>query len=213
MAFLFLYDMGKITAVTRQKRNPNRLNIYVDGEFAFGLADMVGATLRIGQELAQSEIDQLQDQDLLEKARQSALNFLSYRPRSIAEVRRNLIKKEFAELVVEQVIGRLQELELLNDKTFAQYWVEQREAFKPRSAIALRSELYQKGVANDIIEEVLLDLDETAAARKAAETKAPRWQHLDREQFQKKLGGFLQRRGFHYGIVRQIIDEMWEENV
>ncbi len=204
--------MGKITAVTRQKRHPNRLNIYVDGEFAFGLAEIVGATLRVGQELTVAEIDQLQDQDTLEKAKQSALNFLSYRPRSIAEVRQNLSKKAYTEAVIEHVIGRLQEVELLNDETFAQYWVEQREAFKPRSAIALRSELYKKGVTNDIIEEALSDLDETAAARKAAQKKVSRWQHLDREQFQKKLGGFLQRRGFHYGIVRQIIDEMWEEH-
>ncbi|MCP5096899.1 MAG: hypothetical protein GY943_15225 [Chloroflexi bacterium] len=203
--------MSEITALTRQKRNPDRINVFLDGEFAFGLAAIAAATLKIGQQLTPAEITNLEQLDLLEKAKQSAFKFLSYRPRSGFEVEKNLRGKGYEQGIIDQVIARLQELDLLDDVAFAAYWVEQRETFKPRSAMVLRQELMQKGIARHIIDDVVSTIDETAAARKAAESRLSRWQELPREAFEKKLGGYLQRRGFNYGIVRQITNELWDE--
>ena len=80
----------KITALKLQKRNKDRVNVYLDDEFAFGLSRIVAAWLRTGQELTEEKIAELQAQDNVEVALQRALNFLSYRPRSEEEVRRNL---------------------------------------------------------------------------------------------------------------------------
>ena len=128
--------MGKITALTRQKRNPDRINVYLDGTFAFGLAAISAVPLRVGQLLTQTEIDSLKGADLEEKAKEVALRFIEYRPRSTAETRQHLLKKEYPEDVVERVIERLTAVELLNDAAFANYWVEQRQTFKPRTQLA-----------------------------------------------------------------------------
>ena len=203
--------MGKITALTRQKRNPDRINVYLDGEFAFGLAAITAVSLRIDQILTPAEIERLQGSDLEEKAKNVALGFIEYRPRSIAETRQHLRKKEYPEAVVERVVERLEAVDLLNDAAFARYWVEQRETFKPRSKRALQHELRQKGVDRTLIEDAVAEVDEIAAATQAAQAKARRWSSLPEPEFRKKLGGFLQRRGFSYSIVREITESLWEE--
>jgi regulatory protein len=202
--------MGTITAITRQKRDKERVNIFIDGAFAFSLAEITAAWLKVGQELSPEEITRLDAEDSLEKAKQSAYRFISYRPRSTAEVRQNLLAKQYDEAVVEQVLSRLNELNLLNDRDFARFWIEQRETFKPRSQRALRQELHQKGVSREIIDEQIADLDETAAARKAAEKKAQNWGHLPKDIFFSKMGGFLQRRGFNYAIAKTVSEELWQ---
>lgn len=201
--------MGKITALNAQARNPERVNVYIDGEFAFGLAYVAAAKLRIDQELSQPEIDALQRQDTFEKAKDSAYRLISLRPRSIAEIQQNLNRKGYDAEVIVQVIAALSELELLDDKAFAHYWVEQRDTFKPRSHMALRQELQQKGISRNLIDEVLADSDETNAAHQAAEKKARQLTHFSEADFKQKLGQFLQRRGFNYDVTREIVEEMW----
>ncbi|MCA9923721.1 MAG: RecX family transcriptional regulator [Anaerolineales bacterium] len=202
--------MQRVTALTRQKRNPDRINVFLDETFAFGLAEIAAARLQIGQMLSPEEIAELKRQDSFEKAKQSAFKLISYRPRSVAEVARNLREKSYDEAVVSEVIARMQELQLLDDHAFALYWIEQRETFKPRSFMALRQELMQKGISRDIIDEALANVDETAVAHKAAAKRIARWQHLPADQLRDKMGGYLQRRGFGYGIIREVIDEIIE---
>jgi regulatory protein len=111
--------MKKITALVVQKRNPNRVNVHLDGEFAFGLARIVAAWLRVGQELPDEKIEQLQAEDARERAFQQAMLFLSYRARSESEIRQNLRKHEIPELVIEQTLERLRQDGLANDNQFA----------------------------------------------------------------------------------------------
>lgn len=203
--------MGKITALTRQKRNPNRINVYLDDEFAFGLAAITAVSLRVGQTLTPAQIDSLQAADQEEKAKNIAIGFIEYRPRSLSETRQHLHKKKYPEAVVARVLERLEAVELLNDRKFAQYWVEQRETFKPRSKMALQQELRQKGISRDIIEEAIAEVDELAAASKAAQAKANRWRSLPWQEFRKKMGGFLQRRGFSYTVIREVTETVWQE--
>ena len=203
--------MGKVTALSVQKRNRERVNVYIDGEFAFGLAYVAAARLRVGQELSSDEIEALKSQDTVEKAKDSAYRLISLRPRSTAEIQRSLSKKGYDPEVIEQVVNRLNELNYLNDESFAQYWVEQRDTFKPRSHMALRQELMQKGIDRSIIDEALIASDETASARTVAEKKARQLARYPEDEFKKKLGQFLQRRGFHYALIKEIMDELWQE--
>jgi regulatory protein len=202
--------METITALTVQKRNPDRVNVYIDGEFALGLPQAVAAKLEVGQTVTPEELDSLKQHDLVDKAKRNATRLISYRPRSVAEVQRRLQRKGYDDPVVDRVVEQLQAAALLDDVAFARYWVEQRETFKPRGQFALRQELQQKGVSRDIITAVLSDLDEMAAARRAAEKKARRWGHLPEESFRMKLGRFLKRRGFDYETIRQVTNETWQ---
>jgi regulatory protein len=119
---------GTITALIAQKRNRERVNVYLDGEFAFGLAASAAIGLHKGQTLSDEEIAQLRALDQAEKAHQRALNFLSYRPRSVAEVQRNLREKDVPEEIIEQEIKRLERVGLLDDEAFARYWIARRVA-------------------------------------------------------------------------------------
>jgi regulatory protein len=208
MPWLFCF-MGIITALTVQKRNSDRLNVYLDGVFAFGLETAVAATLKIGQNLSTEQIASLQKQDEVSKAKNRAVQLISRRPRSVAEIEWYLRNKEFEDIVIERAVTRLQEVGLLDDEAFTRYWIDQRNTFKPRSHLALRQELQQKGVARSIIEAALSDVDQTAVAFRAATKQASRYTHLSEEEFRQKLGGFLQRRGFYYETIQQVTNELW----
>jgi regulatory protein len=201
---------GKITAMRFQKRNKDRVNIYIDGQFAFGLAAIEAARLHVGQILTDDDIAGLQSQDEVERAYERALNFLSYRPRSEAEIRRNLRKKNIDDEVAELVIERLTRAKLLDDHEFARYWVENRVKFNPRGIRALRHELRTKGVSASVIADTLADLDEGPIARKAAEAGARRLARLEHREFRRKLKAYLARRGFSYEVIKPLVREMLE---
>jgi len=201
----------KITDLKPQRRNKDRLSVYLDGEFAFGLQEATAMGLFIGQDLTESEIEALKQADAVEWAKQTAYRLLSLRPRSTVEVRRHLQKKQVEDEVIDRVIDRLQELQLLDDNAFARYWVEQRETFKPRSRRALQYELFQKGLSRQVIEQAIAEVDETAAARRAGEKKAQRWAYLSEEEFQAKMHGFLGRRGFSYAVISDVASQLWQE--
>lgn len=201
----------KITALKLQKRNRNRVSVYLDGEYVFGLTKFVAGWLQVGQELSESKIAELKAKDGIEIALQRAINFINYRPRSENEVRKNLNKHKAEEAVIEEVIERLQKGSMLNDENFAELWIENRSDFRPRGRRALRMELRQKGISDEIIETTLQDLDEDDLAYRAAQKQARKYRNLDWQNFRKKMNGFLARRGFNYGIISSIIPKVWEE--
>ncbi|MDZ7587243.1 MAG: regulatory protein RecX [Patescibacteria group bacterium] len=96
-----------------------------------------------------------------------ALRLLSFRPRSIQEIKQRLTKTNADTQTINRVIANLIEKNLLNDQEFAAWWVEQRVSFRPRGNFALTQELMQKGISQDIIDTVLLSpAEERALAEK-----------------------------------------------
>jgi regulatory protein len=202
---------GTITELRFQKRNHDRVSVYLDGRFAFGLAAIVAAGLRTGQTLTDAEIAQLGGRDEVEKAYERALDFLSYRPRSEHEVRRRLRRRNLDEEVIEETIARLRKAGLVDDAAFARYWVENRMQFKPRGGRVLRHELRQRGVAPEIVDQAIEGLDEEAVARRVARAGAHRYRDLARRDFQRKLGAYLARRGFSYGVIKPLVEELSQD--
>jgi regulatory protein len=196
---------GTITALRFQKRNKERVSVYLDGAYAFGLDGVEAARLHKGQVLSDEEIAVLKAQDERNRAFNQALRFLSYRPRSRLEVERYLRDKTIATPVIDDVIVRLERAQYLDDEAFARFWVENREQFRPRSQRALRYELHQKGISDAIISDVLGDLDDEAAAWHAVEGRLRRWAGLPADEFRRKVAGYLGRRGFNYDIVSVIL--------
>jgi len=202
----------EITALKAQKKNPNRISVYLDGEYAFGLTRIVAAWLKIGQVLSEEDISRLKHQDTFEVGYQRALHFLSYRPRSEAEIQRKLSEQGFEESVIAAVLERLKGNGFLGDEKFAQDWVENRTTFRPRSKRMLAMELRQKGVNDEEIQKALVETDdEETLAYKAAQQYLRRLDGVDWETFRKRLGGHLARRGFSYGTITPVIRQVWDE--
>jgi len=205
---------GRISGLRAQQRNPERVNVYLDGEFAFGLAAIYAAGLRVGQQLSDSEIAQLQEADLLEQNYERAVRFLSYRPRSEAEIRHYLKEKAVEPAVVEAVVERLRGQGYLDDAEFARYWVENRQRFRPRGVRALRHELRLKGVNPDTIEQAVGEVESGSLAYQAARPQAERQAAMaqsDPPAFRRRLIAFLVRRGFDYGEARDAVNQLARE--
>ena len=203
--------MAKITAIEPQKRDPNRVSIHLDGEYAFGLTRIVAAWLKVGQELSEDKIASLQAEEARERAYQQALLFLSYRTRSEAEIRQNLRKHEIPEDVIEQTLERLRQNRLADDEQFARAWVENRNTFRPRSRRALAMELRQKGLPDEVAQTALAGLDEEALAYEAGLKKARRLEVLEWNEYRRKLSEFLARRGFPYSVIAPVVSRIWNE--
>jgi len=203
--------MKKITAISVQKKNANRVNIYLDGEFAFGVARITAAWLKTGDELGDEKIAKLLAEDSREWAYQQAMLYLSYRARSEKEIRQNLLKHEMPEEVIEETLARLRKAGLSNDNEFAQAWVENRNTFRPRSKKALTVELRQKGLNDEAIQASLSNVDEEALAYEAGLKRATRFKGQEWSEFRKKLSEFLARRGFSYSVIAPVVSKIWNE--
>ena len=202
-----------ITEISAQKRNRRRVNISLDGSYAFSLDRMTAAWLQVGRELSDAEIEKLQTRDEAEVGFNQALNLLSHRSRSTAEMTRYLEGKGYAPETLQAVLARLEEENLLNDDRFAREWIENRSTFRPRSESQLKAELRFKGLADDCITSALAESEVCDAdlAMAAARKQAHRYQSSDYEIYRKKLGDALLRRGFSYATVHETLRALWNE--
>jgi regulatory protein len=202
---------GTITAIVVQKRNQERVSVFLDGEYAFSLPLLEAARLHKGQTLDNSDIAQLETIDERYKAMDKAVRYLARRPHSTGEIRGKLRAKQFDDEIISYVIQRLEELGYVNDLEFARFWVRERDTFRPRGPQALRAELRNKRVPNEMIDEAVSEIDMLDAARRAAQKKVSSLRGKDRQTFRRRLGGYLSRRGFSYDTVNTVINELLEE--
>ena len=196
-----------ITALEVQKRNSDRVSVYLDGEFAFGLPIDEAARLRKGQSLTLDEVTALRDIDAISRALDYAVKLLARRPYSTSEIRRKLSSREVASPVIDEALARLERLGYVDDRAFVQYWIENRERFRPRGSRALRYELRQKGIADAVIAEALEGFDQHDSAYRAAQSRLRQLRGSTTSEFRSKLGAYLARQGFGYDVARQVIDE------
>jgi regulatory protein len=203
---------AKITGLKVQKKNRQRVNVFLDGEFAFGLSRITAGWLHVGQELSDEKIAELKEHDAFEVAYQRTLKFMEFRERSSTEIRRYLKKNEVSDEISERVIERLKEAGLLDDSRFAQMWIENRNEFRPRSIRALRMEMRQHGIDEELIDRSLETVDEHEIAYKAARKYARKLENLEWQDFRQKLYGYLGRRGFNYETSADVIRKVWDEN-
>lgn len=206
--------MGIITALEPQKKKKNRVNIFVDGEFAVGLSqDIVFKNrLKAGKEISSQQLEQLVKENELDKILLKVYRFLSYRPRSEKEIRDYLAKKKTSVLLTALVIKTLEKQKYLDDKEFASWWVDQRMQFRPVGEWVLKAELLQKGISKKIIEEMVNGqwsiVNSQDLALKAAKKKLRRYKGLDQIEFRRKMGNFLARRGFDWETIKEVIEQL-----
>lgn len=211
--------MGLITLVEPQKKKKERFNVYIDGKFAFGLdaENVIKYGVKPGKKIFQKTIDSILKRAETGKLFDSSLNFLSYRPRSQKEVEEYLVgrisKKENVKIsqaresdLIAEVVKKLKKYHYLKDEEFAKWWIASRERSRPKGKIILKSELMQKGIAKEIIEELLSRVgSQKNSAIKAVEKKIPRWKNLKTIEFKKKIYSYLSSRGFEFDTIREVV--------
>ena len=203
--------MPVITALEVQKRNKERVNVYLDDEYAFALPLLEAARLQRGQCLSADDIAALSDEAAVQGAFDRAVYFLSFRPRSIEEVRRHLIKKDIPESVTVLAIERLCGQGYLDDGAFVRFWIENRDRFNPMSVRALRYELHQKGVDAALADGLLAELDAVDSAYRAAGRQMWRYKGKTRQEFERKVSQMLYRRGFDADVIRRAVQRRQAE--
>jgi|SRR3989344_2532420 len=206
----------KITALTPQKRNPGRFNLFLDGKFVCGLDAELMLTHKLvaGQELTDSEVKALITTADLASFYNKVLNLLSYRPHSIHEVKMYLKKLKASEDISGQVIAKCQQRKLLDDQEFCQWFVSQRQTYRPRSKRMLVSELKQKGIAEEMVAGVLLatDFSEAVSAYTLAQKKWRSLSRYDPVERAEKLKSYLARQGFSWDVIQSVLAQLTAEN-
>ena len=204
--------MNTVTVVETRK-NRQGVKVILDGGSACSLSLAVAAEagLHKGQTLSIPEIERLKSTDQLHRSLNSALRYMSPRPRSEVEIRTRLSRHGFDTETIQKVLAELKKQGLVDDVAFAQFWRENRENFRPRSRRFMELELKQKGVDAEIIAEATVDVDDDQGAYRAAQKKARSLSGLDYPSFRKRMGSFLKQRGFDYELINRIIDRIWQE--
>lgn len=208
----------KITSISPQKRNPERVNVHVDGAFRIALAAEIvyAAPLRVGDLVTDAQLAELELRDQTWKAREAALNLLSFRPRTAAELRRRLREKGFDEAIADECAAALEQRGLVDDSSFAEMFVRDRVRLRPRGRRRLVQELRSRGVdaetAGAAIAEVWANegVSDVDLAREVAAKWSPRTGE-ERLRARRRLFGFLARRGFSGETARTVIDERLPE--
>ncbi len=210
--------VGRITALRAQVNDNQRVNVFIEGEFAIGISlnTITREGLYVGKAIDEDAWARLQSTEQHDKAIQLAMRYLDTRPRSVAELRQRLARKEVAPEAIDSALNRLLELGLVDDAAFARFWVENRQIIRPRGAQALRDELRRKGVDRSVIDETLTDEalvgDDSERAWTLARAAVRKYANApDKQSFQRRLGGYLQRRGFRFDVIRPILDTLWAE--
>ncbi|PSQ67139.1 MAG: recombinase RecX [Bacteroidetes bacterium QH_2_64_74] len=187
---------GTITRLESQVHNDDRVSVYLDGEFAFGIHEdlVVKHSLQVG----------------------AALDYLAYKPRTEEEVRRKLRQEDVPSPVIEDVIARLYELEYLDDEAYAHDYAHNRFSSKKYGPVRIRRELTERGVdrrlADAAVDELFAEVDVTAAAWTHAEKRWPRLAgEDDPRRRRQKMYRYLRRRGFTSNTIRPILDELEQD--
>lgn len=201
----------KITKIESQK-NKNRVNVYIDENFAFGIdiEILYKYSLEVDMEIDESFIKDVLQGEEQNRANNYALNLLSYRWRSECEIRNSMNTKGYSQDTIDNTIKFLKEQELIDDRRFAESFIKDKINFRDWGSYRLKQELFSKGVSKNIVDEVIEKYcdDEFERAMNLASKKIKSYKNDDKNAIYRKLGGYLQRKGYSYDVVSKVLKEI-----
>jgi len=147
----------------------------------------------------------------LRKARDTVFRLLKIRYRSEKEIREKLKRKNFSAPIIEQTIQYFKDLELINDRQFAQKWISSRLG-KPFGLNRIRFELKDKGIDADILQQELKEATrnypETEIATALAKRQAAKYENIAKIKVKQRLYGYLARRGFSSTAINKALGSL-----
>lgn len=212
----------KITGISAQQKDKNRVNVMVDGKYRFSLDIFQVADLgiRVGKDYTDTELTELETESQYGKLYARSLEYCLMRPHSAREVRDYLYRKTrstkvrnrttgeikdrpgVSQVLTERVFDRLVEKGYIDDEKFTRFWVENRNMTKGTSKRKLQSELQSKGVDRTIIERLLADSDRTDTSELEKVIEKKRKRYPDNQKFMQ----YLARQGFSYDDIKTALE-------
>lgn len=205
-----------ISKITRQKRNQERYNIFLDEKYAFSVDEgiLIQYGLTKGKTLEEMDIGEIGFDDEISRAYNRALSFLSYQMRSEHEVHQKLLKEEFGEAVIIETIQKLTRLGFLNDASYTEALTSTKKRTSKKGPKAIIQDLKQKGI-NPQLQQQMLDsfpeAEQLSMALELAEKKIRQERGKTPVQVKQKIQEFLMRKGYDFSIVKQVIAKVEEE--
>jgi regulatory protein len=169
------------------------------------------AGLKVSQSIDDGTLDKLLYEADGGKCYDAALRYLEFRARSESELKRHLLSKHYSTAAVGRALERLKKSKLLDDRSFAEAWVNERITFKPKSRLMIQRELMQKGVSSEDIAGATDEVDDVSSAYQAGMKKAKLLRSASHLEFSKRLSAYLGRRGYSGEVVRSVVNRLWQE--
>lgn len=206
--------LNKITKIETQKKNKNRVSIFIDEKFAFGIyyQTLMKYDLSVGTIVDETLKNEIIITDEYNKALNDALHYLSYRNRTKFEVREKLKEKEYARITIDKVIEELVNLNYVDDQGFAKEYIGFK--IKKMGKRKIRYKLESMGIDSWIIDQELMEYsnsDEYVAAHAIASKKNETYNNISYQKRYNRLSGLLNRRGFSYSVAKEVLSEILEE--
>ncbi len=206
-----------ITQIEVQKGRRSRVSIFLDDEFAFGLDLQVAIAfnLKKGDVLSSARVNEVLKQEEKSRVKTSAFRYLGRRAHSESELRTKLDRKGYDSAIITKVIEELTKAGYLDDLEFARSFARSRLLSKPMGARRMRSELWQRGVAEQIIDTVVAEAYRERPERELVEAllakRGAKHLGLDEKVRMKRLHDFLLRRGFGWDVVSEVLGTIANE--
>ena len=198
--------MGKITDIQKQKKNRTRVSIFIDGEFVCGLDEVavLSARIKVGDNITAEELKSVMEKSELNSAFERAIGYLSRAPRAKKEIKKYLSDKGYDKAIIEQTIEKLCMYHYIDDYSYAQSYIKSKS--KKYGAYRLSAELKQKGIAQDVIDELL-----EAAPEDNIIDIARKYLRSHKSADKQKLKRFLAGRGFSWDSINGAVDTLADE--
>ncbi len=202
--------MAKITKVEPQKHNPERCNLYLDGEYVCGMSMLVVVQNQLlpGKEITQEKLLDMVFESEKENAFNYAVDYICKYVPSQKQMTHKLYEKDYSKRVVDYVIEKCKSYGYIDDEKYAQSYVFQNRKLKGK--LKLKQELMLKGIDKQIIDSVLADYDEEDGCLILARKKALN-KDLDDPKVYAQLVRFLQYRGYDWEQIKKSIDKVREK--
>jgi regulatory protein len=200
----------KITSIEHQKKD-GRFNIFIDGEFAFGLyrETVYNFGLRVNDELTQPEIDRMRTEDELNFGKKVAFRYLNYKPRSEKEVRTKLYQKNISEKTIDEIITVLKDLKFIDDANYAKMYVESKVTLKPEGRRVLKMKLAGKGIEKELslktVEENYTEEIEIRKAKDLINKYSKRVKAKNPADKKQKIYRHLLSKGFSFDVISRVL--------
>jgi regulatory protein len=213
----------KITALEYQKNDPDRVSIFVDGEYSFGMYvnDVVGESIFVGKDITEEDVLIILKKDITSRLYNRCLDLLTGTFKTERQIREHIYKVyrqrasdwdirsvigDDISVIADEIIARLNDLGLIDDSRFAKAYISSYYLRKPVSLYELKGKLLSKGISGEIIDDAFydLELDESEMLKFAIQKRSKN----DRiKKGDDKLIQYLSRKGFSWDLISMMIDE------